>query len=66
SIDGGLIDEYQIVDASTWNLSPRDAGGGRGALEQALIGTPVADPTNPVEILRTVHSLQPCTACGAQ
>ncbi len=66
SIDGGLIDEYQIVDASTWNLSPRDAGGGRGALEQALIGTPVADPANPVEILRTVHSLQPCTACGAQ
>ena len=61
-----LISEYQIVDGSTWNASPRDAGGRRGAAEEALIGTPVADPDRPVEILRTVHSFDPCTACGAQ
>jgi Ni,Fe-hydrogenase I large subunit len=60
------IADYQIVDASTWNASPRDANDRRGATEEALIGTPVADPERPVEILRTVHSFDPCTACGAQ
>ncbi len=58
------VDAYQIVDASTWNGSPRDALGRRGAWEEALIGTPVADPSQPVEILRTVHSFDPCTACA--
>jgi Ni,Fe-hydrogenase I large subunit len=56
--------DYQVVDGSTWNTSPRDGRGRRGALEQALIGTPVRDPGRPVEILRTVHSFDPCTACG--
>lgn len=60
------IADYQIVDATTWNASPRDAGGRRGATEEALIGTPVADPERPVEILRTVHSFDPCMACGVQ
>ena len=60
------IAAYQIVDATTWNASPRDAGGRRGATEEALIGTPVADPERPVEILRTVRSFDPCTACGVQ
>ncbi len=59
------VDHYQIVDASTWNGSPRDASGRRGALEEALVGTPVADPRKPVEILRTVHSFDLCTACAA-
>jgi Ni,Fe-hydrogenase I large subunit len=58
------IERYQVVDATTWNGSPRDAQGRRGALEEALIGTPVADPSRPVEILRTVHSFDPCTACA--
>jgi Ni,Fe-hydrogenase I large subunit len=58
------VDAYQIVDASTWNGSPRDAQGRRGAWEEALIGTPVADPSQPVEILRTVRSFNPCTACA--
>jgi Ni,Fe-hydrogenase I large subunit len=58
------IDDYQLVDASTWNGSPRDAKGRRGAWEEALVGTPVADPARPVEILRTVHSFDPCTACA--
>jgi Ni,Fe-hydrogenase I large subunit len=60
------IADYQIVDGSTWNASPRDGGDRRGATEEALIGTPVADPERPVEILRTAHSFDPCTACGAQ
>lgn len=58
------IESYAIVDATTWNASPRDERGTRGPLEEALVGTPVADPERPVEILRTVHSFDPCTACG--
>jgi Ni,Fe-hydrogenase I large subunit len=58
------VGAYQIVDASTWNVSPRDDRGLRGALEQALVGTPVAVPDQPVEALRTIHSFDPCTACA--
>ncbi len=49
---------------STWNASPRDHKGQRGPYEQALIGTPIADPNKPVEILRTIHSFDPCLACA--
>jgi [NiFe] hydrogenase large subunit/hydrogenase large subunit len=49
---------------SRWNAGPRDADGKRGPYEEALVGTPVADPTKPVEILRTIHSFDPCLACG--
>ena len=49
---------------STWNASPRDAGGQRGAYESALLNTPVADPEQPLEILRTLHSFDPCMACA--
>jgi hydrogenase large subunit len=56
---------YQIVVPSTWNASPRDAQGQHGAYEAALIGTPMADPTRPVEILRTIHSFDPCLACAS-
>lgn len=58
------IENYQCVVPSTWNLSPRDAKGERGPLEEALVGTPVADPERPLEILRTVHSFDPCLACA--
>jgi Ni,Fe-hydrogenase I large subunit len=58
------IQSYQIVDASTWNGSPRDGKGRRGAWEEALVGTPLAEPDRPLEILRTLHSFDPCTACG--
>ncbi|MBU3927009.1 MAG: nickel-dependent hydrogenase large subunit, partial [Bacteroidetes bacterium] len=51
-----LIDNYQLVVPSTWNASPRDANGNRSAYEASLIGTPIADPENPLEILRTIHS----------
>lgn len=63
-IKNGKIENYQCVVPSTWNGSPRDAKGQRGPYEASLIGTPVADPNKPVEILRTVHSFDPCMACA--
>ncbi len=63
-IKDGAIVNYQAVVPSTWNGSPRDAQGQRGPYEAALVGTPVADPARPVEILRTVHSFDPCMACA--
>ncbi len=58
------IENYQCVVPGTWNGSPRDAKGQRGPFEEALIGTPVADIEQPVEILRTIHSFDPCMACA--
>ncbi len=58
------IDNYQLVVPSTWNASPRDAQGQRSAYEASLIGTPVADPEQPLEVLRTIHSFDPCIACA--
>jgi len=55
---------YQAVVPSTWNASPRYHKGQRGPYEEALIGTPIADPNRPVEILRTIHSFDPCLACA--
>jgi [NiFe] hydrogenase large subunit len=63
-IDGKKIKNYQYVVPSTWNLGPRDGAGNLGPVEEALIGTPVADPKKPLEVLRTVHSFDPCIACG--
>ena len=63
-IKNGKIENYQCVVPSTWNGSPRDAKGQKGPYESALIGTPVADPNKPVEILRTIHSFDPCMACA--
>jgi len=63
-IRDGKIANYQIVVPSTWNASPKDAKGQRGAYEAALLGTPMADPKRPVEILRTIHSFDPCLACA--
>jgi Ni,Fe-hydrogenase I large subunit len=55
---------YQAVVPSTWNASPRDATGQMGAYEASLVGTPIADPAKPLEILRTIHSFDPCLACA--
>jgi len=63
-IKDGKIDNYQCVVPSTWNGSPRDAKGQKGPYESAIIGTPVADLEQPVEILRTIHSFDPCMACA--
>jgi hydrogenase large subunit len=58
------IFNYQAVVPSTWNASPRDAQGQHGAYEAALMGTHMVDPKRPVEILRTIHSFDPCLACA--
>jgi [NiFe] hydrogenase large subunit/hydrogenase large subunit len=63
-INGGKIVNYQCVVPSTWNAGPRDAQGHPGPYEAALVGTPVAKPDQPLEILRTLHSFDPCMACG--
>jgi hydrogenase large subunit len=58
------IANYQIVVPSTWNASPKDGKGQHGAYEAALLETPMADPERPIEILRTIHSFDPCLACS--
>ena len=63
-ITGNSIDMYQIIIPSTWNVSPRDASGIRGPMEEALVGVPVADLEKPIHALRTVHSFDPCIACA--
>ncbi|WP_022660651.1 nickel-dependent hydrogenase large subunit [Paucidesulfovibrio longus] len=63
-IKKGKISNFQLVVPSTWNLGPRDDSGVMGPVEEALMGTPIFDPMRPVEILRTVHSYDPCIACG--
>ncbi len=64
NIEQGKIDNYQCVVPTTWNGSPRDPAGNIGAFEAALMNTPVAVPDQPVEILRTLHSFDPCLACS--
>ncbi|HUA82516.1 MAG TPA: nickel-dependent hydrogenase large subunit [Bryobacteraceae bacterium] len=63
-IEGRSIKNYQAVVPTTWNGGPRDATGQKGAYEAALLNTPVADPARPIELLRTVHSFDPCIACA--
>ncbi len=58
------IDNYQLVVPSTWNASPRDAQGMPSSYEAALMGTPMAKSDQPLEILRTIHSFDPCIACA--
>jgi len=63
-IDDGRISNYQAVVPSTWNAGPRDAAGIEGPYEAALKGQSVQDPKQPLEILRTIHSFDPCLACA--
>jgi hydrogenase large subunit len=63
-IDNKTIGNYQLVVPTTWNASPRDPQGKRSAYEESLIGTPVADPKLPLEVIRTIHSFDPCLACA--
>ena len=58
-IENEKISSYQAVPASNWNFSPRDEQGNRGPVEEALVGTPVADPEKPLEVLRVVHTFDP-------
>ncbi len=63
-IDSGTIKNYQAVVPSTWNAGPRDEQGQLGPYEAALVGNPVANAEQPLELLRTVHSFDPCIACA--
>lgn len=63
-VESTKIARYQVVTPTCWNASPRDAGGLRGPMEEALVGTPIADIEQPVEALRVLHSFDPCTACA--
>lgn len=63
-IENGKIKNYQAVVPSTWNAGPRDGEGQMGPYEASLIGNPVADPGHPLEVVRTVHSFDPCLACA--
>jgi hydrogenase large subunit len=63
-IKDGVIDNYQAVVPTTWNASPRDEKQARGPYEASLMGNPVADAERPLEVLRTVHSFDPCLACA--
>jgi hydrogenase large subunit len=64
-IRDGRIENYQAVVPTTWNASPRDPAGNIGAYEAALLGTPMANAEQPLEILRTIHSFDPCLACAS-
>ena len=63
-VEDGKIKNYQAVVPSTWNASPRDNAGAHGPYEASLLHTPIARPEGPLEVLRTVHSFDPCMACA--
>ena len=63
-IENNKVKNYQMVVPTTWNASPRDEIGKLSAYESSLIGTPIHDPKQPLEILRTIHSFDPCLACA--
>ena len=63
-IEDGKIKNYQAVVPSTWNAGPRDSKDQPGPYEASLVGNPIADPERPLEVLRTIHSFDPCLACA--
>jgi hydrogenase large subunit len=63
-LEAGKLSRYQIVTPTCWNASPRDEDGALGPLEHALKGTVVVNPDEPIEVLRVVHSFDPCLACA--
>ena len=63
-IENGKIANYQAVVPSTWNAGPRDEKSQPGPYEASLVGNPIADPEKPLEVLRTIHSFDPCIACA--
>lgn len=64
TITDGKIGRYQIITPTTWNAGPRDTLGQPGPLEQALLATPVENPDEPIEVLRVLHSIDPCLDCA--
>jgi hydrogenase large subunit len=63
-IQDGMIKNYQAVVPTTWNAAPRNENDDLGPYEASLVGTPLADPEQPLEVLRTIHSFDPCLACA--
>jgi len=64
NIDNKVIENYQAIVPSTWNAAPKDKAGKRGPYEEALIGTKLSNIDQPLEIIRTIHSFDPCMACA--
>jgi hydrogenase large subunit len=63
-VNNDVIEKYQIIIPSTWNISPRDGKGVQGPMEQAMLGLPVEDLDKPIHAMRAVHSFDPCIACA--
>jgi quinone-reactive Ni/Fe-hydrogenase large subunit len=63
-IKNGVIENYQAVVPTTWNAGPMDANGQVGPYEASLVGLKLEDPTKPLEVLRVIHSFDPCMACS--
>ena len=63
-IKNGVIENWQAVVPSTWNASPKDAAGKMGSYEACLVGLKIADLKQPLEIIRKIHSYDPCIACA--
>lgn len=64
TIDNSRVSHYAVVSPTTWNASPRDEGGTPGPMERSLEGVAVADPSDPIEAIRIVHSFDPCLQCA--
>lgn len=64
NINDQKIENYQVIAPTTWNASPKDSNGQRGPYEEALIGIQLEDPSKPLEVLRVLHSFDPCLACA--
>ena len=63
-ISNSKISRYQVITPTAWNASPMDDAGQNGPIEQSLLGTPVGDIDQPIEVLRVIHSFDPCLACS--
>ncbi len=64
TVASGKISTYQVITPTCWNASPRDAKGVRGPIEEALVGTPINNPDEPIEVVRVIHSFDPCLSCA--
>jgi hydrogenase large subunit len=64
NIGSQKVSNYQVITPTCWNASPQDSSRVKGPMEQALIGTPIDDPSRPVEALRVIHSFDPCLSCA--
>ena len=64
NISNRKISRYMVITPTCWNASPRDTSGTLGPIEQALLNTPVENPDEPVEVLRVIHSFDPCLSCA--